>query len=432
MAAYWHRILAAVFAIAAIEFSGIPSTHAQEPRPDYLRPGFGSRGIGTADWVFVPYMQTVFQRPRRDYDPLGIRLGNFDLSTQLGIGGGYVDNIFTTDTNTKDDFIGSLTPGFRLRSDWPVHLFGIEASGEFDQYASESSQNSNSGQATVFGRLDITGDDSLFGSASVRREVEHNGDEESRSSGITEFDRAVERLGYTHQFARVNVRLTGQHQRLAFLRNVDDDRDRNEVNIGGRITYALSPRLTPFVQSNYRITDFDERATGTGLDRDSTEYSVSIGSRVLITEILQAELAVGVSHVDFADSTLKSDTSPSVSGQLIWNVTPLTSIIMDAFRDQSASTQGGTAGRIDTGATLRIEQELSDNLLIFGSAGYRNEDFQDTSRTDDRIRAAIGGEFLLNRNVSFSAQYQFQDRMSSASGLDFIENSVFFQTRLRY
>lgn len=432
MGGYWHRVLVAALAAAAIDLSGIGAAHAQETLPDYRRPGFGSRGIGTADWVFVPNLQTVYQRPRPDYDPVGIRLGNFDVSTQLGISGVYDDNVFASDTDTKSDVIGVLTPGIRVRSDWPVHLLGFEATGEIDRYASETSQDSEFGGGTVFGRLDITGEDTLFGSAGFRREIERNDDEENQGGGITEFNRAIERLGYAHQFARVNVRVNASHQRVDFLKNVDDDRDRDQVNVGGRITYALSPRFTPFVEAGFRDTNFDDNVDDQGLNRDSKVYSVSVGGRVLITEVLLSEFSIGAQHVDFDDPTLQSDTSPLVTGDLIWNVTPLTSLILEGHRLQAVSTQTGTGGKIDTGGTLRLEHELMENLLVFGSAGYRNVEFEDTDRTDDRVRAAVGGEFLLNQNVSFSAQYQFDNRNSTDSDFDFVDNMVIFTTRLQY
>ncbi|MGE0294533.1 MAG: hypothetical protein AB7P97_19440, partial [Hyphomonadaceae bacterium] len=71
---------------------------AQETLPDYRRPDYGPRGVGTADWVFVPNMPSVYQRPRPNYDSLGITLGSFILDSQLGFGLGYNDNVFASDS----------------------------------------------------------------------------------------------------------------------------------------------------------------------------------------------------------------------------------------------------------------------------------------------------------------------------------------------
>lgn len=429
MAFHWGRFLVAAIVAAAGGMGCMTAAHSQEPVPDYRRPSFGPRGIGTPDWVFVPEMRTVYQQPRSDYDPLGIHLGSFYLNSQLGVGIGYDDNVFADDDNEVGDAVGALTPAIRMRSDWSNHMLGFQASGNIQRYLDETSENRESGGATIFGRLDITSDDTLFASAGFQHEVEGRDDPENAGAGITPFNRSNQVLGYTHQFASLNARVTVRHERLEFLENADDDRDRDVYSVGSRLTYALSPRFTPFVEAGYRVADFDEVV---GLDRDSESVAVGVGGRILITEVLLAELSVGAQHTDFEDPTLNSSTTPALRGELIWNITPLTSIILEAFRLESASSQTGTAGRIDTGAGLRLEHELLHNLLVFGAAEYRNEDFVDDNRTDDRFRIALGGEYMVNRNLSFGAQYQFQDRQSSDPGSDFTRNSVFFQTRLQY
>lgn len=429
MAFHWGRFLIAAIAAVAGGLGGMTAAHSQEPLPDYRRPGYGARGIGTPDWVFVPDMRTVFQQPRPDYDPLGIRLGSFYVNTQLGVGIGYDDNVFADDDQRISDGLVAVSPAVRVRSDWSNNLLGFQASGNVLRFFNETTEDRESGGATMFGRLDITSNDTLFASAGFRREVEGREDPENQGGEPTPFNRSNQLVGYTHQFASINARVTAQHERLEFLENADDDRDRDQYSVGTRLTYALSPRVTPFVEASARFFDFDEVV---GLDRDSKSVTVAVGGRILITEILLAELSAGASYTDFEDPTLESSTSPALRGQLVWNVTPLTSIILDAFRLESASSQTGTAGRIDTGGGLRLEHELLQNLLVFGSAEYQNEEFLDTNRNDDRVRVALGGEFLLNRNLSFGAQYQFEDRESDAAGFDFTRNSVFFLTRLQY
>jgi hypothetical protein len=429
MAFHGGRFLFAAIVVVAGGLSEISAVHSQEPLPDYRRPGFGPRGIGTPDWVFVPDMRTVFQRSRPDYDSLGIHLGSFYVDSQLGIGMGYDDNVFADDDQKVSDAVGTLSPAVRVRSDWSNHLLGFQANGNIQRYLDETSENRETGGATVFGRLDITSRDTLFASAGFRHEVEGREDPENQGGGLSPFNRSTQVLGYTHQFSTLNWRVNFRHHRLEFDNNADDDRDRDEYGVGSRLTYALSPRVTPFVEAGVRFSEFDENV---GLDRDSQSVAIAVGSRILITEVLLGELSVGAQHTDFDDPTLDSSLTPALRGELIWNITPLTSIIMEAFRLESASAQAGTAGRVDTGIGLRLEHELLQNLLVSGTVNYENEDFLDTNRNDNRFRVAIGGEFMLNRNLSFGAGYQFENRESNAAGFDFMRNSVFLSTRLQY
>ncbi len=426
------RLLAVAILMMAAWGAEILPAVAQETLPDYRRPDYGPRGVGTADWVFVPNMPSVYQRPRPNYDSLGITLGSFILDSQLGFGLGYNDNVFASDSGKTGDGFGILSPALRLQSDWSNHMVGLETNGMFQHYLDETSEDRDQGRATAYGRLDITSIDTLFGSLGFERGTEGRSDPENQDDGVADFNRPTARLGYAHQFARVNVRVNGGAEKVDYVQDDNKDRDRVEWNVGTRVTYALAPRFTPFIQGGYTETNFDDRVDDTGVDRDATQVNAAIGGRVLITEILLGEFAVGVSHTDFEDPSLDSSTIPTVSGQLTWNVTPLTSIIADAFRRESVSTLSGSSARVDTGGGLRIEHELLENLLVYGSADYRNEKFDDANRTDDRFRAGLGSEFLINRNFSLTADYEYENRNSNESEFDFTRNVVVIGGRLQY
>jgi hypothetical protein len=380
-------------------------------------------------------MLSVFNRPRPDYDPNGLRLGSFLFYPELGVEGGYDSNVFAEEHNTNSDFFGAVTPAFRLQSDWSNHLLGAEGAAELTGYADETSQNSVQGRGSIFGRLDITGDDALYGSAGYRRVVQPPGEDQDEVAGDeneqTEFDRWIGRLGYAHQFARMNLRVDAQGQRYNYLDAPDQDKDRDTLDLGARLIYALSPRFTPFVQIGYTIENFDDAVDDTGVDRDQQKYSAVIGGRVLITELLLAELSGGVSYINFDDSSLNSRVAPVGNAELTWNITPLTSIIGLASISQDPTTQEGSSSRIRSSIGVRVEHELLSNLLVFGEAGYRNDTYQDSSRTDNRFRAGVGGEFLLNSYLSFTARYAFDYRESNVVD-DFTRNLVLIGVRAQY
>jgi hypothetical protein len=426
-----RSLIAALF-VACSGWVVAADAEAQEGAPEYRRADFGARGLGVADWVFLPPMLSVFQRPRPDYDPYGLRLGAFVLHPQMTVDGAYNSNVFAEEDNTNSDFLAAATPAFRLQSDWPVHLVGAEGAVRVVRYAEETSQDVVEGSGSLFGRLDITGDDAVFGKAGYAREVQPHGDPEDEGVVLTEFNRWLGQLGYTHEFATMNLRVNAVGQRYDYLDEADQDRDRDEVDLGTRLTYALSPRVTPFFEVGYGLQNFDDAVDDTGVDRDQTEYEAAVGANVLITEILQAELSVGVSYVDFQDSSLNSYVSPTLSGELTWNVTELTSIIAHAFRRESPTTQAGSSSRIDTGGGVRVEHELLRDLLLFAEAEYINDDFQDIDRIDNRILAGAGGEFLLNNYVMLFAQYNFEDRASNTAGRDFTQNIVLVGARFQY
>jgi hypothetical protein len=423
-------------AFAQDSSSGTSTDSSSGTSTDYRRPDFGARGVGNGDWVFVPILPTVFQHARPEYDPTGLPVGSFVLHPEVSLGMLGTDNVFAEEHDKNSDLSGVAVPAFRMQSDWSVHMLGFEGSARFEEHIKEPSQDQEEGGGTVFGRVDITGDDALFASAGYHRVVDPPGDPDDDDNGQndkTTSDQFVGRLGYVHDFAQMNLRVDAQGRRFDYLDTADQDRDRNELNLRTRLTYAFSPRITPFVELGYNMENFDESVDDNGADRDAMEYSANLGANFLITDILRAELALGVQHTEFDDSSFDATTNPSVNGEVVWNITQQTSIIGRALYFEDVTTQAGSSSKRVLGGGVRLEQEVLGNLLVFGEVGYRNEDFSGIDRIDNRYRAGLGGEYLLNNYVSFFAEYGFEHRESDNPTVDdFTENTIFIGTRLQY
>jgi len=71
-------------------------------------------------------------------------------------------------------------------------------------------------------------------------------------------------------------------------------------------------------------------------------------------------------------------------------------------------------------------------VLIGGQLRYINDDFRDVDRVDDRFIAGVGVEYLLNRNFSLTADYQYQQRWSDRDGEDFSRNLVMVGLKTRF
>ena len=405
---------------------------AQQPATDYQRPGAGARGVGTGDWLFVPNLPSVFQRPRPEYDPTGLQLGAFTLSPEIAIGAEATDNVFAEENDKDSDISGVARPAFRLQSNWSTHMLGIEGDARFEQHLEETSENQEEGGGTIFGRLDITGDDTLFASAGYRRIVEDRDDPDDEEGQLTEYNRANARIGYIHEFSRVILRFDALGRNFDYLEDIDEDRDRNELDLGLRVNYAWTPRISPFVAVGYGLEDYEDEVDDGGVDRDAMQYTALIGANFLITEILSGEIALGVEHTTFDESSFDSTTNPSANGRLIWNVTPLTSIIARARYYEDVTSQSGASSKTVISSGVRVEQEILSDLLGFAEIGYRNDNYSGIDRNDNRFEAGLGGEYLLNRNISFFAEYSFEHRESDVAGLDFTKNTIFIGTRLQY
>ena len=123
-------------------------------------------------------------------------------------------------------------------------------------------------------------------------------------------------------------------------------------------------------------------------------------------------------------TTFDPVTYPGFNGTLAWNVTTLTTITANIQRAEAVTTEAGSSSKIRTQGTMRVDHQLLHNVLIGGQIGYRNDDFQQSSREDNTIDAQIGASYLLNRNVSLSLGYEYQIRDSNQPDSSFRDNVV--------
>jgi hypothetical protein len=108
----------------------------------------------------------VLDRPHPDYAPLGIQLGGFELEPTLAISNEYNDNILAVDTNKTSDDIFHIAPAVALVSNWSTNQLTVYGKGNFSQYVSDTSQDTQSGIIGTAGRLDVTQSLGLAGGAS--------------------------------------------------------------------------------------------------------------------------------------------------------------------------------------------------------------------------------------------------------------------------
>ena len=111
--------------------------------------------------------QTVTSRPHPEFDPIGLRLGNFFWFPRAELDESYNSNIFATTTRPTYDLITALQPSFDLLSNFPRNSVNLHGSSALQVYADHPAQNTQTGSVSVDGRLDVTAGSSLYGNAQV-------------------------------------------------------------------------------------------------------------------------------------------------------------------------------------------------------------------------------------------------------------------------
>ena len=372
---------------------------------------------------------SVADRPRPDFDPLGIRAGGFLIYPSVTVDGEYNDNIFASDDNEESDFIFTLSPRVDVRSNFPRHSLNWTVQTDVGRFVDNTDENFWDYGTSLAGRLDITRSNRLVGSARFLHGHEERDDPEDPGAEVTdepvEFDEFGGTLGFEQDFNRVNFRVLGTLDRRDFDEDdpdaPEDDRDRTLYGARLRTGYFISPRINAFLEGRYRREERDASEQGTPpINRDNSVYEGRIGTGIDITALLFGEASFGWGYQDFDESDLDAENDLVYGAGLTWNPTQLTSLRLDADGGFEPSDVGSS--RVRNRVALRVDHELLRNVLIGGQVAYQRDDFQDVDRVDNRFDLGPDVTYLLNRYLSVGAAYTFTTRDSDDQDREFDRN----------
>jgi len=367
--------------------------------------------------------QTIFERPRPDYDPRGIPLDGFLFLPRLTVTEEYDDNVFATDENEESDFVTVFRPEFIARSRWSRHSLSFNGFFQGERYIEFEDENANDYGIAADGRLDITRRDTVGLGASYARRTEGRTDPDQDDGDRNQVDEYVFDAAYAHEFNRITVALDSQVAFLNFLGEDNADRDRTEYRFTPRVTYTVSPRLGVFAEPFVTLRDYDE-LDDDGSEQDSTTTGVLLGADIDLGGILFGEVGAGVFYDTFEDDEEEDEFGFALDGELDWNVTDLTTVTFQANSGSEATDVDDASTLFTLGAGVRVEHELRRNVLLDADVSAQFEDFQGSERDDDVYEAGVGVEYLVNRNFSVFAGYDFFLRSSSVEEEDFSKNVV--------
>ena len=395
---------------------------------------------------------TVQDRPRPDYDPIGLRAGSFFLYPTLDLGGLYDDNVYATRRGTESELAATVTPNVRVLTNWNRHQLSFDLGADMAFYPGNSSLDYQDVHLDNTGRLDITQNNTLLEGFSVRHlhedpssadfqettgvntGVNTGGNVSSNNPDLTTYWSYDANLAYRHDFSRFYTLVGGEFQRLDFDKNNSlgassntNVRDRNQYLGRARVGYQLSPRIDTFVQGSYDVRRYDTSVNG--FNRNSEGYSLRGGVGLDITSILFGEISAGFTHRDYEFSGLKPFSGFGYAGKVTWNVTTLDSLIFSGAADAYETTviYNGKTASSDYQYTINVDwtHELLRNLLLNANVGYVHDVYQGTNRTDNTFLAGGGVTYLINRHLSLEATYDYNNRDSQA------ENAIYSRNLFR-
>lgn len=368
----------------------------------------------------------VPDKPRPDYDPIGVRAGAFVAKPQLTLGLEYNDNIYATKDDTKSDWITVLAPSVGLHSDWNRHALGLDVGLKGGIYASESDENYLDADLFLSGRVDVRQETFLTGRFGTSRLHEERGSPDAsqawKKPGV--YYLSVAEAAYLHGVGRSSLTAGAWLNNYSF-QSVDlvdggkdsrELRDRNEYNLNVRYAYELLPNVQPFLAAEYEWRKYDKSEAR----RDSDGYRIGAGTGFDLGGVTTGEIFAGYMRQDY-------DKRENIDGawyglSLLWSVTEMTSLQGYAVSSVKETTAEGSSGINSVDAGLRVDHELLRNLLIGAFFDYTYDDYKGVEYTDNYYTLGPRLTYLWNRNLSAGAEYSHKTKDSNFSNREYTEN----------
>jgi hypothetical protein len=384
---------------------------------------------------------TVSNRPRPEYDPVGIAYGPLIIRPTLRLDTMFDDNILGSGRRRESDVIFATGAGVDARTRWSNHELRLTGGIEDRRYLEFDTENATDWRIAGSGRLDITRFQTLDARLSAARIFVPRDDAED--FGTVEpvaVDERSAALGYSVRENRLGLRLLGQAQTLRFddseivsdttgqvIPFAQNFRNRNFYLGSAGLTYEIAPLRNAVVIARANRRDYTSEPANAGrvggpLARSSTGYEVLAGLDSDVSGIFAFRVLVGWLQQFYEDDRLPNPSAPTLDVSLSWNPTTLTSLRVGADRQVTESIRVNNSAILRTNLFATVDHELARNVLLNAGLAYRIEDYEGISRIDRTLTATLGATWLVNRNLRVGGFYTRQEADRSAGSPDYDRN----------
>jgi hypothetical protein len=367
---------------------------------------------------------SVRDRARPDYDPLGVRLGAFNLNAAVDFGVASTDNLFAAETNEQDDIRYTVAPTARLASNWSRHEVAVEGGASWVRHDDFDNEDYDTQFFRARGRFDVGNATQLGASARFAHDVKPRTAPDTPSVGNpVEFDRVDYAAFVEHRFARFNVRAEGGHINYDYD-GTQSFLDSEESMIRGRIEAEVSPMLGIVGQ-----VTLDEREYENSPDFDSEGQTYLVGVS-LNGDLFKGEVLVGSFDRDY---NMAYAEGVAVAASLEWYVTQLTTITVTGRHDADDHISADFGSPYITEQVgVRVDHELLRNVILGAGVEAGNRTYA-VDREDEFVNAEVGADYFLNRRVALRARYEYDESESTGfdAGRSFDASTISLGLRVR-
>ncbi|HEX7857273.1 MAG TPA: outer membrane beta-barrel protein [Sphingobium sp.] len=376
---------------------------------------------------------SVLQRERPDYDRIGIRAGSFNVFPQVAVGLGYSDNLYYSQENTIKSAFTQITPAIEVNSDWSRHGLKLRGSTDLQRYFAEPARNQTSWDLGALGTIEVGSAFRFFPELQIARDFEtpFTGETTGRNAALSNYLRKY--AGLRGEYSAGQTKLTlavndtnyqfSEIQQLSGTSIDQSNRDRNILLGTAQVQYAFTPSVAAYAQLGYADTNYDTELSPGVRNRDSDGYSVIGGFNFDFSGLMRGTIGMGYTRRDFRSPNFNNVSGFSFEGKLEYFPSELTTVTLAARRVIEDSSLGSTNAFFDNRASLRVDHELLQNLILSLGGEFERQNYVDSPITIDTYRVTGSSLIFANNWLSFNANISYTGRSTNGSlpGLGFDE-----------
>ena len=369
-----------------------------------------------------------------NYDQTGVTVGSFLYKPALEIWGGYNSN-----PGRQATAVGSpaviVAPELTIRSQFERHQLNADLRFAYNETTAQQALSHPTADAKINGRYDLG--DSTKLSAEGRFL-----DDALITAGFLQQPRATTlgtTVGIAQQVGSTEIAVKGSFDRILFSNallgnnQVLNTQDRNYRQPGAqvRVTYALSPELSPFIDLSYDRREHDMTTDFNGMRRDSKGIA-GRGGVALTIGSLSGDVSVGYLTRRFDAPNMQNVSGWIADATLAFAADPTTTFVLVARSQASETPAANIFGILSRDVILQVDHQFEPWLTGTLRSGYGRDQFVGTTRIDNRFFVAGGGVYKLSHTLHLKSEVRAEWTRSNMAMNDILAIVGLVGVRLQY
>ena len=375
------------------------------------------------------------------YEPKGFTAGNFLLKPALEMTTGFDSNPQRVPGGAGSPVI-VIAPVLLVRSQFDRHQLNADLRVSYVDATRLPQINRPTVDAKVNGRYDLTDTMALNGEGHFALDGDDPGTARftNRFQKIPLVTTTGGSAGFTKKIDSVEVSLKGTADAVRFQdvtltdgqRLTNQDRNFNQFGAQGRVTYALTPEISPFVDVAVDRRIHNQQVDIEGFRRDSTGTAVETGVTFAIADKLTGDVAIGYLVRQYQDMMLRPVSGFIADANLVWQFSKETTVQLGAKSQVAEIAEPGISGVLRRDATLQIDHQFQPWLIGTLTAGYGQDQFVGSTRVDDRYFVDIGMLYKVSRLLQLKANLRQESTRSNVQENNLTATVVQVGARIQY